>query len=103
MVRWVAFDDDTAEAVVTRLRRGAAEINHSTPVDAALQSKGSAVVVLPASTPGRVLIARFSKRKDDATPTLPANVVRQPKPPVGAKAKKASGSAPRPWWRGIGA
>jgi hypothetical protein len=99
MVRWVAFDDDTAEAVVTRLRRGAAEINHSTPVDAALQSKGSAVVVLPASTPGRVLIARFFKRKDDAVPA-PANV-RQPKPPVGAK--KGAASTPRPWWRGIGA
>ena len=99
MVRWVAFDDDTAEAVVSRLRRGGAEINHSTPVDAALQSKGSAVVVLPASTPGRVLIARFSKRKDDAGPAPTANNVRQLKPPSGIK--KPASSAPKPWWRGI--
>ncbi len=38
MVRWIAFDDDTAEAVVSRLRRGAAEIQSNSPVDAALQA-----------------------------------------------------------------
>ncbi len=53
MIRWIAFDDDTAEAVVSRLRRGAAEIQHNSPVDAALQAAGPSVIVLPSSTPGK--------------------------------------------------
>ena len=92
MVRWVAFDDDTAEFVVSRLRRGAAEINHSTPIDAALQAAGPAMLVLPASTPGRLLVARFSKRKESA-PVAPSQAS-----PV---SKKPAASAPKPWWRRI--
>ena len=59
MVRWIAFDDDTAEAVVSRLRRGAAEIQSNSPVDAALHAAGPSVIVLPSSTPGKLLIARL--------------------------------------------
>lgn len=96
MVRWIAFDDDTAEAVVSRLRRGAAEINSTTPLDAALQAKGPSMVVLPASTPGRLLIARFSKRQEaQSTPAL--SQTAPPRIPI--IAKKPSVSAPKPWWR----
>ena len=95
MVRWVAFDDDTAEAVVSRLRRGAAEISSTTPLDAALQAKGPSMVVLPASTPGRLLIAQFSKPQiPEAAPAhLPAPVR------IATSAKKPVASAPKPWWR----
>src|SRR5437660_5538204 len=61
MVRWIAFDDETAEAVVSRLRRGAAEIQHSIPIDAALHAAGRSVIVLPSSIPGKLLIARFTR------------------------------------------
>lgn len=94
MVRWIAFDDDTAEVVVSRLRRGAAEINHSAPIDAALEAKGPAVLVLPASTPGRLLIARFSKRKE-MTPAGSGPLT------VPVRAKKPATPAPKPWWRRI--
>jgi len=96
MVRWVAFDDDTAEAVVSRLRRGAAEIKSTTPLDAALQAKGPSMVVLPASTPGRLLIARFSKRQDPpAAPVTPSPA----SPRISISAKKPVAAAPKPWWR----
>jgi hypothetical protein len=97
MVRWIAFDDDTAEAVVSRLRRGAAEIQHNSPVDAALHAAGPSVIVLPSSTPGKLLIARFTHRKHveipvalkkQATPLVPAII-----------AKKPAASAKKPWWR----
>ncbi len=97
MVRWIAFDDDTAEAVVSRLRRGAAEIQHNSPVDAALRAAGPSVIVLPSSTPGRLLIARITKCKSNepaaelktqATPLVP------PVPP-----KKQAASVKKPWWR----
>jgi hypothetical protein len=99
MVRWIAFDDDTAEAVVSRLRRGAAEIQHRSPVDAALHTDGSAVLVLPSPTPGKLLVARFSARKDaptatNLTPALPRSVV-----PVLPALKKPVVSAKKPWWR----
>jgi hypothetical protein len=97
MVRWIAFDDDTAEAVVSRLRRGAAEIQHNTPVDAALHAAGPSVIVLPSSTPGKLLIARITKAKSNepaadfkslATPIVP--------PPL---PKKQAASVKKPWWR----
>jgi hypothetical protein len=96
MVRWIAFDDETAEAVVSRLRRGAAEIQHNTPVDAALHAQGPSVMVLPSSTPGKLLIARFTKHKN----TEPAADFKAPVrivPPVAPK--KQTASVKKPWWR----
>ena len=97
MVRWIAFDDETAEAVVSRLRRGAAEIQHNTPVDAALHAAGPSVIVLPSSNPGKLLIARFTK----CVPTEPAAGRKHPStiiaPPVPPKKKAAS--MKKPWWR----
>jgi hypothetical protein len=102
MVRWIAFDDDTAEAVVSRLRRGAAEIQSNSPVDAALQSAGPSVIVLPSSTPGRLLIARFSQRKKvvEAAPfraSAPRSAIQSPTD----LRKKASASVKKAWWRKI--
>src|SRR5215468_9441534 len=88
MVRWIAFDDETAEAVVSRLRRGAAEIQHNTPVDAALHAQGPSVIVLPSSTPGKLLVARFTKCKvSEPRPDFkaPARIV----PPVAPKKQAA--------------
>ena len=102
MVRWIAFDDDTAEAVVSRLRRGAAEIQHSVPVDAALRSDGAAVLVLPSRTPGKLLIARFVAHKNAL---LPPKAERPFPLPVVAQSglKKAAQSVKQPWWRKLGA
>jgi len=97
MVRWIAFDDDTAEAVVSRLRRGAAEIQHNSPVDAALHADGPSVIVLPSSNPGKLLIARFTKCKaSEPTPVLKpsATMIASPVPP-----KKQAASMKKPWWR----
>src|SRR5215468_3028630 len=96
MVRWIAFDDETAEAVVSRLRRGAAEIQHDTPVDAALRAQGPSVIVLPSSTPGRLLVARFTKRKaPEATPHITA----PPRATSPVPVKKQAASKKKPWWR----
>jgi hypothetical protein len=97
MVRWIAFDDDTAEAVVSRLRRGAAEIQHNAPVDAALSTEGPAVLVLPSSTPGKLLIAHFAPRKKSQPATTAARSAR-PAPTI---PKKPATSARKPWWRKI--
>ena len=59
MVRWVAFDDESAEAVVSRFKRGAAEIRHGDPVGSALAHGRPSLVLLPGGAPGRVLVARF--------------------------------------------
>src|ERR1700756_334439 len=73
MVRWIAFDDDTAEAVVSRLRRGAAEIQHNSPVEAALRTDGPSVIVLPSPNPGRLLIAHFIPSHKAEAPAKPAD------------------------------
>ena len=100
MVRWIAFDDDTAEAVVSRLRRGAAEIQHTTPVDAALGTHGSAVLVLPSPTPGKLLVARFSAPKKAEPPAILAPPKRESI--LGpAIMRKPVASAKKPWWRNI--
>ena len=55
MVRWITFDDETAEAVVTHLRRGAAEIQAVHPIDAALGTDGPSIVLLPSAQPETVV------------------------------------------------
>lgn len=97
MVRWIAFDDDTAEAVVSRLRRGAAEIQHNTPVDAALQVTGPSVIVLPSPTPGKLLIARFGQRKDAPASSSAISLSRPATSP--SNGKKPATSEKKPWWR----
>lgn len=101
MVRWIAFDDDTAEAVVSRLRRGAAEIQSNSPVDAALQAAGPSVIVLPSPTPGKLLIARFSQRKEAVVAPASVRLGRYPSglgstPALG---KKPATAVQKPWWR----
>ena len=102
MVRWIAFDDETAEAVVSRLRRGAAEIQHNTPVDAALHATGRSVIVLPSSTPGKLLVARFTKLQPTNFDTVEMGPIRK-KPPVSAApilAQKPTASVKKAaWWR----
>jgi hypothetical protein len=96
MVRWIAFDDETAEAVVSRLRRGAAEIQHNTPVDAALHAAGPSVIVLPSSTPGKLLIARFTKHQaSEPAEIKPAVTTIAPR----TVPRKQPASMKRPWWR----
>jgi hypothetical protein len=101
MVRWIAFDDDTAEAVVSRLRRGAAEIQNNSPVDAALHIEHPSVIVLPASTPGRLLIARFMPRSAAAKPAVPRPGVRSTPLPAVSVQRKLAASVKKPWWRNI--
>jgi hypothetical protein len=59
MVRWVAFDDESAEAVVSRYKRGAAEIQPGDAVGSALELGRPSLVLLPARNAGRVVMARF--------------------------------------------
>jgi len=62
MIRWIAFDDETAEMIVSRFKRGAAEIHQGQPVDAALDHGKPSLLVLPSITPGKVLLARFEPK-----------------------------------------
>jgi hypothetical protein len=89
-MRWMVFDDETAEIVVSRWRRGAAEILHDAPVDAALQAGGSAVLVLPSRVAGQVMVARFHKSSADTVSVAPVPV-----------AEPVTGETPvrKPWWR----
>lgn len=59
MVRWIAFDDETAEAVVSRFRRGAAEIHRGDPLATAISLDRPSLLLLPSPAPGRVLMARM--------------------------------------------
>jgi hypothetical protein len=104
MVRWIAFDDETAEAVVSRLRRGAAEIQSKSPLDAALHNAGPSVIVLPSSTPGKLLIAHLSQRNPPAVDVAGFAPKQQPAPqiiPSPTLDKKPASSEKKAWWRKI--
>jgi hypothetical protein len=62
MIRWIAFDDETAEAIVSRFKRGAAEIQQGDPLDTVLRYDRPSILILPSETPGKVLFARFESR-----------------------------------------
>jgi len=74
MVRWIAFDDETAEAIVSRFKRGAAEIHEGQPLDAALALWRPSLVVLPSITPGKVLLARFEPKRPKPSSENTSNV-----------------------------
>jgi len=64
MVRWIAFDDETAEAVVCRYKRGAAEIREGEePLDAALRLRQPSILILPAPVSDRVLLVGLEPKK----------------------------------------
>lgn len=66
MIRWIAFDDETAEAVVSRFKRGAAEIHRCEPLDAALNLGRPSLLLLPSHTPGMLLLARLEPKAENA-------------------------------------
>ena len=66
MIRWIAFDDETAEAVVSRFKRGAAEIHRCEPLDAALNLGRPSLLLLPSDTPGRLLLARLEPKAESS-------------------------------------
>ena len=95
-MRWIVFDEQTADVVVDNYKRGGAEIHRGEdPLDAALNMGRPAALILPASGSGRVLLASFQPK-------------RQPKPsiqPVVAHfsplRRRITKTAPsqKPWWR----
>jgi hypothetical protein len=96
-MRWIVFDAETADAVVTRLRRGAAEIHSEHPVDAALSVKGTSLLVMPSREPGRVILARFSQTAP------PAAKKEAPAPASIAPPTTSPPESAKPWWKRLSA
>lgn len=74
MIRWIAFDVETADTVVSRFKRGGAEIHQGTPLAAAIELGRPSLLMLPSMLPGRILVARVQPR-DASRPSaeLPRN------------------------------
>jgi hypothetical protein len=62
MIRWIAFDDETAEAIVSRFKRGAAEIQQGDPLNTVLRYGRPSILIFPSETPGKVLFARVESQ-----------------------------------------
>jgi hypothetical protein len=62
MIRWIAFEDETAEAIVSRFKRGAVEIQQGNPLETVLGYNRPSILILPSETPGKVLFARVESR-----------------------------------------
>ena len=107
-MRWIVFDDQTAEAVMDKYKRGAAEIHEGAePLDAALQTARPTVLILPSSEIGTVLLASIEPKtiKPHAKPPRKP-VVAQFTPLRGVMKKppttSLSMSARKTWWRKSG-
>jgi hypothetical protein len=66
MVRWIAFDDNTATALASR--RIDAELHTGSALQAALEFGGKSVVVLPAEN-GQALLLAITPAKPEASST----------------------------------
>jgi hypothetical protein len=76
-MRWVVFDDETAEVVMGKYKHGAAEIDYGDhPLDAALKARSS-ILLLPAPDPGKVLVARIEFHSTKPCSTSRAPVIAQ--------------------------
>ena len=87
-MRWIVFDDETAEVVVSQWRRGAAEISQEHPLDAALRAGESSVLVLPSRVPGQMLVARVHATRA---------VAEMPPPPAVVAVEEPTDR--KAWWR----
>ena len=75
-MRCIVFDDETAEVMMGRYKRGATEIHYGEqPLNAALKA-GRSLLVLPARDPDKVLLARIEVRTGK-TPPRSQGVVAQ--------------------------
>jgi hypothetical protein len=97
MVRWIAFDDDTADALVGKFKRGAAEIRDGNVLDSALRQGHPSILIYPSTSPERVLLARVSSPAAaagavDATRPLPVQATRN-------SAASTTATAKQSWWR----
>lgn len=109
MIRWIAFDDETADAIISRFRRGAAEIHDGNPLDEALAADQPSILLLPSNTPGRVLMARIQPRSmagnsanvDEAEPVYePSGFLGLSDEPVFARRPPQSASPEKKkWWQ----
>jgi hypothetical protein len=91
MVRWVAFDDDTADALVGKFKRGAAEIREGNVLDSALRNDHASILIYPSASPERVLLARVIKTNAGAVePSRPL--------PVQAVRPKLASAEKKSWW-----
>jgi hypothetical protein len=113
MIRWIAFDDETADAIISRFRRGAAELHDGNPLDEALAAGRPSILLLPSNTPGRVLMARIQPRSiaensssvDVAEPLYePSGFLGLSDEPVFAR-RPPQPAAPqkKKWWQRLGA
>ena len=96
MVRWIAFDDETVDALVGKFKRGAAEIREGAVVDTLVRHRHPSILIYPSTSPERVLLARVR--------LVPANDaiadVTRPLPVQAIRATDQSLAAKRSWWRG---
>lgn len=102
MLRWIAFDAETAEVVVSRFRRGAAEIHSGEPLAAALKLGRPSFMILPSDLPNRVLVARVEPKTEIIAaepvtfnlpvPSAEGDPGATPKAPQSVGAKKK-------WWQ----
>src|ERR671925_359985 len=96
MVRWIAFDEETADAIISRFKRGASELHDGNPFDAVLSYGKSSILLMPSSTPGRVLVARIEPKAARASdPGVKAKIARKfgRKPEPQSEAKAVADSA----------
>jgi hypothetical protein len=78
MVRWIAFDNETAETVVNKFKRGAAEIRQGDALGAALAAPAHSLLLLPAASGQEVLVVSLKKKPPSpAAPTLARNAPAQ--------------------------
>jgi hypothetical protein len=103
-MRWIVFDDETAEAVVSKYKRGAAEIHeHDQPLDAALNAGSRSILILPSREPNSVLLATIESRIRPASKPRRDPVIGQFTPLRGVIRRTTVLTPPTPpqktWWR----
>ena len=76
-MRWIVFDEDTAEVLTGKYKRGATQLNYEEhPLDAALKLRRS-FLILPSAHPERVLFASIELRASKASLKPRSPVVAQ--------------------------
>jgi hypothetical protein len=73
VLRWIAFDEETATGIDQRMGPGTAQVECGDSLSVALSLTTPSIVVLPSSTPGKLVLANI-RRPPQKPPAIDAPV-----------------------------
>lgn len=99
MVRWIVGDDESADALTGKFKRGAAEIRDENVFDLALKQEQGSLLIYPSTSPERVLLARIRPVPVPVPTSIDTSKAMPVQPHTGLGFRPLDLDDRKSWWR----